>query len=148
MANVVDRDEIARHLNNLIELDYDAIAAYDAAIERLEDVGYKNKLQEFRDDHKRHVEELGKLVQAQGKDPSASGDVMKILTKGQVVIGGLAGDGAILEAMKLNEDQTNSKYERAVDEDFPQAIHQALEQGLADERRHRAWIEETLERMS
>lgn len=143
-----DSKMIAKHLNNVIELDYDAIAAYEAAIERLENPQYKSKLEEFKHDHERHVEVLGKLVQAHGEKPSSSGDIKKILTKGQVVIGGLVGDSAILEAMKLNEDQTNKKYESEVAEDFPQDIHQALEQGLADERRHRDWITQTLDRMS
>lgn len=148
MADVADRDRIAKRLNNLIELDYDAIAAYQAAIDRLENAEYKSRMEDFKKDHERHIENLGKLVSAQGKEPASRGDMKQILTKGQVVIGGLAGDGAILEAMKLNEDQTNSQYERAVDDDFPEEVHRALEQGLADERRHRGWLKETLERMA
>lgn len=148
MADVTEPDKIAKHLNNLIELDFDAIAAYQAAIDRLENSDYRKKLEGFMKDHERHIEKLGKLVKAQGKDPATSGDFKKLLTKGQVVIGGLVGDGAILEAMKLNEDQTNIMYENAVKKGFPQNVHQELEQGLADERRHRSWIEGTLERLS
>lgn len=143
-----DSGTIAKHLNNVIELDYDAISAYQTAIDRLENAEYKRKLEEFKQDHQRHVETLGKLVQAHGEEPASSGDIKKVLTKGQVVLGGLAGDGAILEAMKLNEDQTNKTYENEVNEDFPQDVHQALEEGLADERRHRGWLEATLQRMS
>lgn len=141
---MADAEKIAKHLNDLIELDYDAVAAYDAAIERLENPDYEIKLREFRDDHLAHVEKLGELVQAQGQKPASSSDMKKILTKGQVVLGGLVGDGAILEAMKLNEDQTNTMYENEAAKDFPPEVHQALEKGLADERRHRAWIQKTL----
>lgn len=148
MAQTDDSQKIAKHLNNVIELDYDAISAYQAAIDRLENAQYKSKLEEFKQDHQRHVEALGKLVQAHGEEPASSGDIKKVLTKGQVVIAGLAGDAAILEAMKLNEDQTNRMYEKEVEEAFPQDIHKALEQGLADERRHRSWINQTLDSLS
>lgn len=141
---MADTKNVAKHLNNLIQLDYDAIAAYDAAIERLENPDFETKLREFRDDHLAHVEKLGELVQAEGSEPASSSDMKKVLTKGQVVMGGLVGDGAILEAMKLNEDQTNSMYEAETAEDMPPEVHQALERGLADERRHRAWIQKTL----
>lgn len=148
MAPTTDSSEIAKHLNNVIELDFDAIAAYQAAIDRVESAEFRTKLEEFKQDHERHVETLGKLVQAHGAQAASSGDAKKLLTKGQVVIAGLMGDSAILEAMKMNEEQTNKKYESEVEVDFPQDVHQALEQGLADERRHRGWIKETLDRIS
>ena len=37
-----------------------------------------------------------------------------LLTKGKVVIAGLMGDEAILQAMRTNEADTNTAYERAV----------------------------------
>ncbi|MBS0184905.1 MAG: DUF2383 domain-containing protein [Proteobacteria bacterium] len=49
-------------LKSLLELDYDAIEAYKAAIERLENQTYKDKLTEFQEDHERHVEELSALL--------------------------------------------------------------------------------------
>lgn len=36
--------KVIKELNNLIELDFDAIAAYESAIERLENGAYKTKL--------------------------------------------------------------------------------------------------------
>ena len=47
--------------------------------------------------------------------------------------------------MKTNEKDTTIAYERAVAHDGLDAHTVAvLERGLADERRHRAWIVETL----
>ncbi len=148
MNTNVDSKTVIKDLNNLIELDYDAIAAYEAAIERLDNPDYKAKLTEYLGDHKRHTKELGDAVKGEGGTPEESGDAKKILTKGQVVIADLGGDDAILKAMKMNEDQTNSKYEKAVEKDYPEHIHALLQKGLADERRHRAWIESTLKLMS
>lgn len=54
--------------------------------------------------------------------------VTTVLTKGKVVLGGPMGDKAVLQAMKTNEDDTNTAYERA----------------LGDERRQRDWMVETI----
>ena len=68
-----------------------------------------------------------------------------MLTQGKVAMGALFGDKAILKAMKSNEDDTNTAYERAIKhKDIDNAAGPVLERGLADERRHRQWIEETL----
>ena len=45
-------------LGDLMALDQDAIAAYEAAILRIDDAGVRQKLQEFKADHDRHVTEL------------------------------------------------------------------------------------------
>jgi hypothetical protein len=70
-----------------------------------------------------------------------SGNAKALLTSGKVVLANLFGDKAILEAMRTNEDDTNTAYGRAVE--HPEAtaeIRQVLEQNLADERRHCSWI--------
>jgi rubrerythrin len=56
-------------LENLIELGFDASEAYDAAIERVDDAGYRARLAEFRSDHFRHTEELSRALRERGHDP-------------------------------------------------------------------------------
>ncbi|MCB2427460.1 PA2169 family four-helix-bundle protein [Methylophaga pinxianii] len=141
-------EDIIKKLNNLIEIDYDAIAAYKAAIERLEDKQLKQQLVTFMEDHKNHVTALTESVRLSGGNPADSGDMKKILTKGKVVIAELGGDDAILKAMKMNEEVTNKSYEAMVDEPFPGTIKLILQNGLADERRHRAWLDATIEQIS
>jgi uncharacterized protein (TIGR02284 family) len=148
MRNVQKKDTIIEKLSDVVELDFDAIEAYNAAIERLEKSDYKTQLRKFLADHERHVKELSEVIRREGGDPPTSGDIKQILTKGQVVIGGLAGDQAILKAMKMNEEQTNSMYEDMVNEDFPEDVHRILQSGLEDERRHRQWLINTIERNS
>ena len=135
-------------LNDLIALEFDAIAAYEAAVERLDTAHYKQRMREFMDDHHRHLQELTQAVEMLGGDPRERGDFKKILTKGKVVLAGLAGDDKILGAMKSNEDETNDKYEHAVRECSPTVapqISDMLSRALADERRHRDWIVATLQ---
>ncbi|BES71479.1 hypothetical protein RE428_24970 [Marinobacter nanhaiticus D15-8W] len=144
-TDVLNADSVIKELSNIVELDYDAIAAYRAAIDRIDDTGYTAKLEEFVKDHERHVRELSEVIRREGGTPPDSGDAKKMLTKGQVVIADIAGDKAILNAMKMNEQQTVSKYESATKEAFPEHVQTLLDKGLEDERRHKAWIERTLE---
>lgn len=144
MTDLVDSEDIVKHLNDLIELDYDAIAAYQAAIDRLDDNNYKAQLTIFMQDHENHIATLSQLVSQEGGAPATKGDMKVILTKGKVVIANLGGDETILKAMLMNEEVTNKSYEKEVEKDFPQPIQAILMAHLADERRHKEWLEVAL----
>jgi rubrerythrin len=133
-------------VKNLIELDYDAIEAYDAAISRLTNQSHRAQLQEFRDDHERHVDELSRVLRDGGRTPPKGPDFKRLLTEGKVVLAGLVSDRAILYALKTNENDTNVAYERASrNEAVPPQIRALLRASLADERRHRSWLAQQLE---
>ena len=132
-------------LEDLVQLDYDAADAYQAAIDRLENSSFRSALAEFKRDHLRHITELGDILSRMGRTPPKEGDMKALLTKGKVVIAGLMGDESILQAMRTNEADTNTAYERAVNFKGLQAnTRDVLERGLEDERRHCGWILETL----
>lgn len=147
MNQTLNEDTIIKKLSDLVELDYDAVAAYKEAVDRIDDSSCKAKLKEFLKDHERHISDLSGVIRNEGGTPPDSGDIKKVLTKGKVQLADIAGDEAILKAMKTNEDETTSKYESMVDEGFPSHIHTILQQGLEDERRHKAWIKTTLDKM-
>ena len=133
-------------LYKLVELDFDAIEAYEAAIERLDDDAGKKALAAFKADHERHVRELGGALRDMGFDPPEQGDFRRMLAKGKVVLGTIAGDRGILMAMKANEDDTNAAYERVAQRnDLAPEVKALIEKNLADERRHRDWIEQRLD---
>ena len=138
--------ELSDFLKSLLELEYDAIAAYTKAIERLDELSFKLKFEQFRSDHERHTRTIADCLLRLGADPPERADVKVILTQGKVVIGKLAGDRGILMAMRSNENDTNKAYERSTARhDLEHELRGILSQGLADERRHRAWIEDQLE---
>lgn len=135
-------------LKDLAQLDFDAAAAYQAAIDRLESAQYKAALSEFRDDHLRHTRELGECLRTMGKAAPQEGDMKQILAKGKVVMGGLMGDRSIIEAMRTNEDDTVTAYDRAVGhKDCPRTVLDVLEKAQRDEHRHCAWMLSTLREM-
>ena len=142
------QSDVRKMLGSLIELEYDAIAAYTVAIERLQDVTLKTALEGFRADHMRHVRELAHELTRLGVRPPEHADLKAVLTKGKVYIGSMRSDRGILLAMRSNENDTNSAYDHALDNDVTTSdLAALLQQNLADERRHRRWIEDQLSSM-
>jgi rubrerythrin len=119
---------------------------YEAAINRIVNRDYKDKLSEFKEDHQRHCEELSEFLSHHGKQPPTGPSAKQWLTKGKVLLANLIGDETILRAMVDNEMDTNTAYERIYNRDdkLPET-EKTLRRGLDDERRHRRWLEETLE---
>lgn len=145
VTTIGTEDRLDDLLEDLVRLDYDAVDAYRAAIDRLDNASFRSALSEFCEDHLRHTRELGDILSAMGRTPPQQGDVKRFLTQGKVVIGGLMGDKAVLQAMRTNEDDTNTAYERAIHfSDAPPATLQVLERAREDERRHCDWILSTL----
>lgn len=138
--------DLIKYLNNLIELDYDAIEAYDAAIERLDEAQLRERLTAFKHDHEQHTMNLSQWVTRLGGEPSTKGDFKRMLTKGKVVIGGLKDAKGVLKAMKSNEDVTNEKYEKALaDIKEPQELVEVIRKNFSDEQRHREWLISTID---
>lgn len=145
MATTVGTESnIEKLVTDLIHLEHDAIAAYDATIERLDDPSAKQKVTEFRGDHHQHLTTLQEMAREIGVDAPAGGDMKKMLTTGKVALADMVGgDSAILKAMKTNEDDTVTAYERA--SQHGDAIPKSKDffaKALADEQRHRSWMQE------
>lgn len=132
-------------LQNLIHLEYDAIEAYKEAIERLSDANYRARFEEFLLDQRAHVADLGAHMKSLGEDPPEFGDVKSMWTVGKVVVGNFVGDGAILKAMKSNEEATCAAYEKVAQEDISSALQRIVTKNLHDQARHRAWMVDEIE---
>jgi bacterioferritin (cytochrome b1) len=139
-------DRVIRKLNRLLELDFDAIEAYESAIAGLKDLKNQHALQAYCDDHRRHTQVLSEIVVALGGQPARGSDWMRLLTVGKVQLAKLTGrDRAILFAMRINEEVTNRRYELAIAMGgMDAATLQTVKQNLSDERRHREWISRRL----
>lgn len=145
-TTVIDRNTVINEFNKLINLGYDAIAAYDAAIERVISPEYREHLREFKIDHERQTRHLTAYVKRFGGKAATQGDIRRVLSKGIVILGNINHDKGVLEAMKSNENQTNRFYEEALQRlgDEPEVADMLL-RNLEDERRHRLWLVSTLD---
>lgn len=138
--------DVGKILQELVHLDYDAIEAYEAAIDRLDSAEFKARLTEFCEDHRRHTENLVPHLEQLGTEVPQGPDLKRILTEGKVVIGGLVGDKGVLMAMRANEEVTTKAYKEALDHvTVGTNLHTTLLSNSDDEQRHRAWIKQTLE---
>jgi rubrerythrin len=132
-------------LVNLVQLDIDAILAYNQAIDGVEEDDIRQNLASFRADHDRHVSDLsGAITQLGGTPPSMERDFKGFFIEGMTAIAGKAGTRSALMAMAGNEALTNARYQAAQSYEAPDAVRQILQSSLADEQRHIRYIRQTL----
>jgi bacterioferritin (cytochrome b1) len=134
-------------LNDLLQLDHDAVHSYGLAIAELEASAYRETVRRFRSDHERHIAELTALITRHGgmpvNLPHPTG-VLKLATQGAGALGG--GDTHVLMAFRANERQARDKYARAAAlGEWPADVTSVLRVAAADESRHYDWVDTTLQ---
>lgn len=149
MADKDVRDEVkqmARRLKGLMQVDVDAVEAYNEAIERVDSQELRSRLSSFRDDHQRHISDLQSAIRDMGAEPpDTDPDFKGKLIEGMTALRSSMGDEQALKAMRQNEQITNNAYEDALqDHTWPGATQRVIQKGYEDERRHLEWIEQQL----
>lgn len=129
-------------LNHLTQLEYNAIEAYDAAIDRLDNQAHKNTLQQFRLDHVNHTLNLSEHIRSTGENPPEGPSFRQILTTGKIVLADLVGDNAILKAMLSNEADMYEAYHQAVNNPIVTFnLQETLRHNYVDAKKHTHWFE-------
>lgn len=138
--------EILEGLNDLLQLDHDAVGAYEIAMEKLQDRDHADMIAGFRRDHERHIRELNELIAELGgtpmNQPHATGPFKLALQS----LGGLAGDRGALMAFRANELQVRAKYDAyaAKANAWPTHIKRVIDGCALDEERHYRWVSDVL----
>jgi rubrerythrin len=133
-------------LFGLAQMDAEAALAYETTAELIDDERVAETLRAFAGDHRRHVDDIGRLLSERGEqletatpDPEASTFVSLAAAVAPL------GLSAALRAMIGNEQFTNSVYSTAVEViSDPEALA-LLERNYADEQRHLNWLTRELE---
>jgi rubrerythrin len=144
-------EDIIKELNELIQLDHDATKTYEHALERIdgEDENVRVDLQDFKQDHVRHIEDLRDVIEELGGTPiEPSRDLKSVLLEGVTKLRSVSGTIGALKAMRMNEKLTNRAYDKAMELGSVEAVQDVLEANLADERRHLIAIEAHIARLS
>jgi rubrerythrin len=136
-------------LNDLLQLDIDAVQAYALVIRQLESPARKQTVKRYQADHQRHVKTLKELIRAHGGMPVPLSHLptgpFKLAMQATASLGD---DKAVLLAFKTNERQTRDKYRRAAKNTrLPADVARAVKRGARDEERHYQWIENALARL-
>jgi rubrerythrin len=138
--------EILEGLNDLLQLDHDAVGAYQIAMEKLHDRDQADQIAGFRRDHERHIRELNELIAELGgtpkNHPHATGPFKLALQS----LGGLAGDKGVLMAFRTNELAVRSKYDAYASKanHWPTSIKRVIDGCALDEERHYRWVSDVL----
>ncbi len=134
-----------KKLNSLIQLDVDAVGAYDRAIGHIDDAEMAGRMRMFRGDHERHIDDLSQLVSTYGGEPpKRSADVKGVLIEGFTALRRVSGTEGALKAMETNEKMTTGKYRDAQNWSVPPEVKAVLEGNLDDEVRHLEYIQSHL----
>jgi rubrerythrin len=137
--------DLVYHLQRLAQLDVDAAASYEAAIDRVDVPSVRQELDGFRVDHARHVQDLNALSVAAGGAPvEQKPDLKGALLKGFTAAASSAGVEAALLAMLANEELTNHSYHSALEQPFTPEQRRVIEKNYDDEKRHLAWVKRAL----
>jgi len=138
--------EVIAALNDLIQLDHDAIEGYTIAINTIRNHGHREALVAFRHDHARHVEALGALVRERGGKPARVSHLGGPLGPAVKSLGAAkAGDAAVLLAFRAVERETRRRYLSSVSDQYPDDVRPLLLRHASDEEIHFQWIESSIE---
>lgn len=141
----MENKELIARLNDLIQLDVDAVEAYGHAIKHMEYDDIRRRLLDFQDDHKTHIRNLTELVQHLGGKPvKPSPDLKGYLIEGFTALMSVAGSMGAMEAMKANEILTTKKYSEAAALDLPEEVHKMMLTHYSQEQRHLQYMEEII----
>ena len=138
--------EILEGLNDLLQLDHDAVGAYEIAMEKLEDRDHADQIGGFRRDHERHIRELNELIADLGGEPRNQPHATGPFKLALQSLGGLAGDRGILLAFRSNELTVRTKYDAyaARANHWPTNIKRVVDACALDEERHYRWVSDVL----
>ena len=141
--------EILEGLNDLLQLDHDAVGAYEIAMEKLEDRDHASQISGFLRDHERHIRELNELIAELGGSPVNEPHATGPFKQGLQSLGALAGDRGVLIAFRANELQVRSKYDSYASRAnaWPTAIKRVVDRNALDEERHYRWVSDALAAM-
>jgi rubrerythrin len=142
----MDNREMAKKLGSLVQLDIDAVHAYQAAIDKIDHPLIRETMIRFREDHDRHITTLSAAIRQAGESPPEySPDFKGFLIQGFTSMRSITGTEGALKAMHTNEKLTNKTYDDARGWDLPASVKDLVRSAFEDEQRHIAYIEKTLE---
>lgn len=140
MAQSMDSKQFSS-LQDLVHIDVDAVALYDAALRTLSSPVVEQALMEFRSDHLRHIRELNDRIERLGGE--------RVRVEASAELCERHGFTAIREGMPIEElvlamvdgeNITNQTYERILKEDWDPEVRSLLDRNFADEQRHLLWV--------
>lgn len=143
----MDTAQLVAVLNDLLQLDHDAVSAYKLALRELDSAQLESELRRHLQDHERHIEELEEHIERLDGMKMPLPHLTGAFKLAVQAAAGPGNDRAVLLAFKANEMQVRDKYARVADMTLPPDVAETVNRAAADERRHYDWAVRSLERM-
>lgn len=133
-------------LQDLVELEYDVIDAYESAAQRVRKPEFKEKMVHFCSDHQRQVHDLSQMIRDHGMmPPTGPSTARNLLSQGKVMITSMVSDNALLGAMRSNEVDASTAHDRIlIDADAWPEARVILARGQNQDKEHMAWFDVVL----
>lgn len=129
-------------LSDLILLERDGTATYVRILRRLADAQSRETIGQFLDNRQRRLAELTRMSFALQSGTPREAAARHYLPTGRTALDSLMSDGAILNAMRVGEDETVAAYRRASTHPHISSKSRSMfERALGDAIQHRSWME-------
>jgi len=133
-------------LEDLMQIDYDAVRAYEQALEHVDDEEARGDLEQVKIEHQRHLTELAALVRQLGGHPGEiHRDATGLLLEGMTLVRSVTGTLGALRALRTDEKVLVERYEKALD-GCPDPVLAAVARHWHDECRHLALLDRHIAR--
>jgi len=137
---------LLRRLEDLAQLDTDAVQVYAEALEHVKDEDVRKEFERFQGEHQYHASTLSDtIVRLGGTKPDLKVDLMGRVADWVTAFRSMIGTKGPLHAMRTAEHYHNRRYGEAVEWDVgDEEVATMLKRFDADEKRHLAFVEERL----
>ena len=133
---------------NLVQLDIDAVHAYDHVLKEIDDPIIKQRLLNFQEEHRNHISGLSKHIEELGgQPPEPSQDFKGYVIEAFTAIRSVTGLKGALKAMKITEEITNRYYGEVVSWKAPSEVKEILRTYFSEEKIHLDYITSNLHAM-
>lgn len=138
----MEMQEITAKMSSFLALNQGAVKLYDEAISKVQDQTLKTQLQQFKNDHQHHVQELQGWFQQSGQQQMQPSQEFKNLDQVLLQSAKMAqGQDQVMQCMHLGEALVNAEYGEALKMQAPQEIKQVLQSQLQVEHAHLQAVE-------
>ena len=133
-------------MKDLLELEQDTKALYEQAIGKIENDDCKANLNEFKEDHATHIQKLSELLNKKEQTSTMGSVIRPLMDTIKLEFASLIGDRAKLSSILNNEIDIKKVYERLnARHDRWEDAKELLKQALQDEKKHKDWLEKTIQ---
>ena len=145
----MNEKDLITALSNLVQLDIDAVHAYNQALKEIDDSIIRDRLLEFQEEHRVRIDTLSRLIaELGGKPPEQSKDFKGYVIEAFAAIRSFTGLKGALKGIKITEEITNRHYGEVVSWEAPSGIKESLRQYFSEEKVHLDYISSNLQALA